>query len=481
MLKPFACLFIISLSGLAGQTIAPDVTDVKKRLLVLTADESKPDDAIDRKISKIVAEVATRLGRYEVIDRNQLESVLDELALHQSGFITGKDILELGGIASAKEAMKIEMTHYSQKGVPPKTDDDDDDDDDGGFWEVVAIELVKGAIRAATTPKGEEAYANNIETIVHADIILLDVETGETLNTFPISATYTGGSRGKSLSETLKIIRRNVSRALRQLYTITSEVLDVDGSDVTLYLGLDMGVKRGTVYEISRLDKKKTLRNREVIIPGRSVGLVRLDRISGDASTGTVIRKWGHVKKGYKAVEMIHPPFISPGLYFTNNIERGTFDRGGVFFQIKPFSLWSFNGFFGGGTIIDSHNRTDGMFTIGGGLIYRFLYTPKFNLGGTIDFPLSFVFRNDDAGHNVSTLLFSSQIGLQTEIMLNRKMDIVFRAGVSGPGVYGNWQYSEGEGEDSESFDAEWNELGEPTLDASGLYFNISLRFLRIN
>ncbi len=482
MFKQITLFFIISFSIIAAQTIAPEVTDDKKRLLVLTADESKPDDAIDRKISKIVAEVATRLGRYEVIDRNQLESIINELALHQSGLIAEKDIIELSAIATAKEAMKVQITHYSQKGVPPKTDDDDDDDDDRGFWEVVAIELVKGVIRAATSPKGEEAYANNMETIVHADIILLDVETGETLSSFPISAMHTGGSRGKSLSETLKIVHRNVSRALRELYTITSEVLEVDGSDVTLYLGLDMGVNRGTVYEISRLDKKKILRDREVIIPGRSVGLVRVDRISGDASTGTVIRKWGRVKEGYKAVEMIHPPFISPGLYFTYNQERGTFDRGGVNFQLRPLSRWSFNVFLGGGTIIDSRGRSDGMFTFGGGLIYRFLYTPKFNLCGTFNFPLDLVFRNDNEGHNVTNALFSTQIGIQTELMLNRKMDIVFRAGVSSPGVHGNWQYSEGEGDDSKTYDAEWDEnLGAPSLDAAGLYFNISLRFLRIN
>jgi len=115
MFKQIAILILISFSIIVAQTIAPDVTDEKKRLLVLTADESKPENAIDRKISKIVAEVATRLGRYEVIDRNHLESILDELALHQAGFIAGKDIIELGGIASAKEAMKVEITQFSQK------------------------------------------------------------------------------------------------------------------------------------------------------------------------------------------------------------------------------------------------------------------------------------------------------------------------------------------------------------------------------
>ena len=124
-------LILFSLSLLSAQTIAPEVTEEKKRLLVLAADKGIPDDAIDRKVSKIVAEVASKLGRYEVIDRNQLKSILNELALQRAGFIAEKNIIELGGIASAKEAMKVQINHYSQKGVPPKDNDDDDDDDRG--------------------------------------------------------------------------------------------------------------------------------------------------------------------------------------------------------------------------------------------------------------------------------------------------------------------------------------------------------------
>ena len=189
--------------------------------------------------------------------------------------------------------MKVQINYFSQKGIPPEDKDEEEDNDDRGFWEMVVYESVKGAIRSATTPKEEEPYAYNMQTIIHADIIFLDIESGKTLNTFPISAMHTGGSRGESLSKALTIVRWNVSRSLRELYTITSEVLDVDGSNVTLYLGSEMGVKKGIVYEISRLDKKKTLKDREVIIPGRSVGLIRIDRVSGDASTGKIVRKWG--------------------------------------------------------------------------------------------------------------------------------------------------------------------------------------------
>jgi len=66
--------------------------------------------------------------------------------------------------------MKVQITHYSQKGVPLE----DDEEEDKGFWKMVVYESVKGAIRLATTPKNEEPYANNMETIIQADIILLN-------------------------------------------------------------------------------------------------------------------------------------------------------------------------------------------------------------------------------------------------------------------------------------------------------------------
>ena len=477
MIKHIVILSLFFLPFLASQTIAPDVTNVKKRLLVLTADESKPNDALDRKISKIVAEIATDLGRYEVIDRNQLESILNELALHQSGIIAAKDILELGNIASANEAMKVQITHYSQKGVPLE---DDDEEEDKGFWKMVVYESVKGAIRLATTPKNEEPYANNMETIIQADIILLNVITGQTIDTYPIRAAHTGGSRGKSLGIALNQIRSKIFRALKNIYIIKTEVLDVNGSKVTLILGSDLGVKKGTVYEISRLDKKKVLSGREITIPGKTVGLVRINRVSNDASIGTIIRKWGRVKGGYQAEELVSPPSASGGITLQYNLERQAIDHGGLLIQLNPLSKWG--GFFhlGGGSIFDSRNDKDFMFTFGGGINYRFLYTPQFNLGGIVDIPFSFVSRNDDFNNSVTNVLMTPQIGLQTEIMINRKLDLVIRAGYSSSNTLGKWTYSKGEGDDSKQFDAEWDGLA-PTLDASGIYFNFSIRYLEID
>ncbi len=471
-------LFLIPLSMVSAQQIEATITEKKKRLLVLASDESSAEDAIERKVSKIVSEVASTLGRYEVINRNNLESILEELALHQAGFIEGKDIIELGGISSAKEAMKVEISLFSQRGVPPE---DKKDDDDRGFLEMVIYESVKGAIRAATTPMGEELYANNMETIIHGNIILLNVETGETIVTYPITGAHTGGSRGKSLGIALDVIRKSILRSLKEMYIIQSKILEVEGNKVTVFLGSELGVKKGTIYEISRLDKKRTIGDREITIPGRTVGLARINRTSGDASMGTIIRKWGQIKPGYQAKEMLDPPMGSLGLTLRYNVEEERIDHANFLIQIHPLN--KFGGFvnIGGGSTYDSRNDRDGIFLFGGGFIYRFLYTPQFNLGAVVDLPLSYIFREDDSGHSVKSLFFSPQVGLQTEIMINRKIDLVIRGGISSAGSTSKWTYTEGTGEDAVSYDAEWDERGAPHFNAAGYYINVSLRFLNIN
>lgn len=481
MFKRFL-LLLIPLSFISAQKIDATVTDEKKRLLVLASNKNTPKDAIERKVSKVVAEVASKLGRYEVIDRNNLETILDELALHQAGFIEEKGIIELGGFASAKEAMKVEISHYSQKGVPPENKkDNDDDDDERGFWEMVVYETVKGAIRSSTTPKNEELYPNNIETIIHGNIILLDLETGQTINTYTFTGAHTGGSRGRSLGIALDVLKQSLTRSLKEMFIIQSEVIEVKGSKVTVFLGSDLGVKRGTIYEISRLDKKRKIGDKEITVPGSTVGLARINRTSGDASLGTIIRKWGRIKPGYQAKELLDPPLGGLGLTLRYNYEEERVDYADFLIQIKPLNR--FGGFIniGGGAIYDSRNDRDGIFLFGGGLIYRFLYTPQFNLGAVVDLPLSYIFREDDSGNDVNSLFFAPQIGLQTEIMINRKMDMVIRGGISVAGANSKWTYSEGEGEDVETFNAEWDERGAPSVDASGLYVNVSLRFLPID
>ena len=98
--------------------------------------------------------------------------------------------------------------------------------------------------------------------------------------------------KAKSLSSALKLIRDQISNELKKLYQLSSEVLDIQGNEVTLLLGKNMGVQSGTVYEISTLDERKVVRSREITIPGKQVALVEVKSVSTDASQGRILRKY---------------------------------------------------------------------------------------------------------------------------------------------------------------------------------------------
>ena len=56
--------------------------------------------------------------------------------------------------------------------------------------------------------------------------------------------------------------------------------------------------------QIITREKKRVIREREITIPGKSVGLIEIQTVSMDASEGIVLRKWDDVEPGYQAKEI---------------------------------------------------------------------------------------------------------------------------------------------------------------------------------
>ena len=70
-----------------------------------------------------------------------------------------------------------------------------------------------------------------------------------------------------------------------------------------------MGVSSGTLFEIISRDEKRIVRNREITIPGQSVGFIKIEDVSMDASKGKVLRKWGKIEPGFQAHEIANGIF----------------------------------------------------------------------------------------------------------------------------------------------------------------------------
>lgn len=472
-------MLITTLIGLAcGQTVSPEITLEKQRLLILPATTGTANESIETAVTSLVATEATRLNRFIIVDRTNLEALLNEQSLQLSGLIKDEDLVKIGTIASAPEALLVRITNFGQKGVPPekeKKEDEDDDDDRLLSW------VVKKSVKAIIAKELEnvEQYPNNIQTIVQGDVRKINLETGETVASFSLNAEHTGGNKTASLSKVFNQLNSQISLELRELYVLTSEVLDVDGRTVTLLLGSEMGVKPGTYFEVSAPDKKRVIGNRTVSIPGRSAGLVLTREVSGDANQSLAVRRWRAIKPGYRAVEMTHPPFAG-GVSLRVGLEESAF-MAGAFVDPFPFSRFSILGQVGLGSVIDSWNDVDFSLRLGGQFLGRMIQTSRFSAGATLGLPLDIVLRSDDGGHTVSLPVFSPTLGARVEWMLSPHRDLILGLETVISSLSSSqWKYTvqTNENQDSVTKPAEWDRSSGPEVELSGLYLTVGLRFI---
>ncbi len=467
----FLCSFILA------EQISPDITSQRKKLIILSSEID--DSNISKKITQIVSSSATQLNRYNVLDRSFLDKVISEQKMQHSGLIDQSQAIEIGKIAAANEALFIQINNFGQKGKPTKEelDQDEEKEPETGLFGWAIKSVVKAGIDKSL--ENVERYPNNIETIINGQVSVLDIETGESISSFTISAEYEGGTQNKSLNETLKLIRSQIDNNLKRLYKLSTEVLDVDGVEVMLLLGENMGVRQGTMFEILTLDQKKSIRGRDITISGKRVGIVEVESVGIDASNGRILRKWESINPGYQARELnngVASWGASVNIQYPKNMRL-------------RFS-GNYNGYhrFGGalfgdiGYVQDSRDDLDLHFGVGLDFNYRLILSPVFTLGLLISFPVDLISRLDDDNHYVVSPAFSPRIGAQSEIMINSKFDLVIRTEYVLSTFQNKWTYSEEDSDSDESttYNAIWNGT-DPKIDYSGFLITLGIRSININ
>lgn len=477
------CLFIIFISTLsvsAGQILKTEITDEKYRLLILPASIDDEETSVSKEVVSIVSDVCTNLPRFEVIDRNDLEAILGEHALQLSGIINDSLVVEIGNIASAKEALVVKILNFYQQGVPPKDEDDDDDDENIGLFGRIILKVVEEGVKSAFRSKEDESdeYYYNIQTTLSVQVKKIDIETGKSSGSFTVTTGHTGGNKGRSRAVTILNFQRQTLTKIKQFYTLTSEVISVRDKEVLLFLGSKLGVERGTMFEIIKPDRLKIIRGKEFVIPGKRVGIVNVMDISKDANRSIILRNWRPIKEGYRALEYRKIPTAFELKYIHNSeTTYSGLSLGFLFRPIKP-------GF--GGAILrlasttDSFNKND--FTLGFGGIggWRFLRTSLLSFSGHVYLDLDIAFRDDDDNHNVTAFILSAAPHIEMEFLLSETRDLVLGAGYRFGGISNHWTYTvspEGDDDNSITKNAVWNNSS-PEVDISGLFFTIGIKFI---
>lgn len=477
-------LLLVVLPGLsAGQTdttSATRITTEKKRLVILPAQDDTDEEgfSINREVNRTVASVAAGRGRFEIIDRNDLEAILQEQDLALLGLVDDSAAVEIGRIASAQEALRITVLNFHQIGVPKKGEKDDEDDDES-IGAAIAKGIVVGLLKAAVKgDKGElEPYHDNIQTQISIEVRNIDVETGQTLYSFHTGGSHTGGARGKSREKAMGKLRNNLNTELRKFYTLESRVIAVRGDELLLPLGTGIGLRQGMLFTIVEPDREEQFGDLTIAIPGRPVAYAKVQEVSETGNRSLVLRRWGEVRPGYAAREQIAPLW---GLQLDVRPSVSGAGSGDVGLRSHSMPIQRFD--FGLGlyytSTIDSRDYSTPGFQLNALAGTRRRLSPAIALFSRVELGFGVFFRDDDAGHTVNAAVGILSLGVDVELLRSQGRDLVVGLAWRFGGKSSKWTYSEDDGDDSQTIKAKWDERGAPEVDISGLFVTVGYRFI---
>ena len=476
-----ATLFVVLLSLSYTQDLDKDLTLEKKPIIILPSKDANIPESIENKITSILSQKATDLGRFEVIDRRLIDSILEEQRLQNSGIFNEDQIVQIGELASAKEAFIVNIFEYAQKGVPKRKKEKKDDDKEETLSTWVVKTMVTATAKAITedSKKREQnlELENNINTIINGEIRMINIASGVSKNTFHFGSQFTGGNRNHSLNRALFYASLQIGKKLRSFYSLTSEVINVNGYEVDLLTGKDLGVKRGALFEIASIDKEKTYKNRLVKIPGKTRAIARISNVGPNASRARIIRKWRKIVPGLKAYEIMRLPRLTQTDFSYSTMPWYEL---GYRYWFLPFNKLSFSLNSQLGTLEDSRKINNVYFGTGSSLNFNLAYffgvTPSFG----INIPINFFIRRDDHQNSVTSYLISPSLNFNFSVQLGQFWDVVFSTEYVLNKVQSKWTYH-AKNENGEPYRQPgfWNNR-EPSFPVNNLiYFKISLRKIK--
>ncbi len=447
------------------------VTIEKKRLLILPTRTAEDDQyTIDQEVTSAIAGLAVQLGRFEIIDRNNLTNILQEQDLHLLGLVNDSAAVSMGEIASAKEALLVTVLDFSQKGVPPS----DEKDDKTGCLITGLLAILKGESDSEDDEE-DDPYPHNIQTELSVEVRSIDIETGQILYAFHVNAEHTGGTKGKSRAKAMASLRRQAKAELRAFYLLSSRVLAVQGNELILLLGEEMGLRRGMVFEIREPDREETIGDRTVTIPGRPAGYVAVKDLAPESSRAVVVRQWSTINAGYQALERIRP--LTAGLIEISPSLKASCFTMGLGGQYRGAGWWDIGAGLLYSRTIDSRQDVDHGITVDVSVGLRLALGTRLSVLNGMGIMLSLPFRQDDSGHTVSTALLAPTISARMEWLLSPELDLVVGVGYRFAGRSQKWKYPKENDEESGSLPAVWDGPA-PEVDITGLYTTIGVKFI---
>jgi hypothetical protein len=429
-------------------------------MLILPGTISKYDDqARENEVTDIVTEIAWQSGRFEVFDRYYVKDLLDKYYPVTYATLDDSIVMKIGDDTECDEALIVDLLSFSQIGIAP---DIEEANEERNFIEAIFDGLFGG---------DTEDYSDNIHTRLTVQFRNINLITGEEIDRFNVRISHTGGTKSESEASVLEDFRQAVFNEIQMIYQLVTEVVSVDGLDLDLKIGSNLGLSGNTIFEIVSPNRIKMEDGEKVTSPGKPAGLACVQEVNDSTNRSHIIRQWDIIKPGYFANE-VNKSMHGLQLFFQPEFP-GDYIYIGAQFHYSPLAAWDFGGGIRYVKVTDSYkerNNGFGFGIFGSGRIIS-LTAIMIHARAGLDFDIPF--RKDDADNTVSTDIVSGTLGISTSLMLTKKSDIELHVGYRLSTKSSHWSYDESD----QSFDAFWEDKP-PVVDLSGFYLRIGYKII---
>ncbi len=209
-------------------------------------------------------------GRYSVVERSQLNYVLNELGLQRSGLVAAGTAVQLGQLTGAD---------YT---------------------------VVGKVLSAEVQPFDVVLYAG-MKGIVKVNVKFIDNRTGTIKFAQVVKGTNTVTELETQSPNEVLLVSNAVNNAcekivdlIRSADPVTGLVVDTTRDEVYIDLGLDDGVEVGDKYLVYREGKViRHPRTGEILtVEQEDVGLLRVQEAGSNYAVCEILKHWGDIKKG---------------------------------------------------------------------------------------------------------------------------------------------------------------------------------------
>lgn len=296
-------LIVLSYSGYCQDIDQKIIYDLKRntRVTIFPLESKMPRSVgwYDRRsLTEGMYDILTRelvkSGKFTVIERQQLETVLKEQGLQSSGLMSDQTAVKLGRMLGVEIGIFAIITDFSTKKEKESL---------FGITTVTSKATFSLDVRLVDVKTGEILLADNVKRTEVKDDVGIKITAGKKKFVIEADDEFKESVIGKAVDSGIKALVSKIDEVVKKIPWQAS-VTNVLGERIVINVGLQSGVKGGYVFDIYN-------KGEEIIDPATGISLgfiqdkiatieiVKNDLGGGKASMCKIIEKNGVIQPGF--------------------------------------------------------------------------------------------------------------------------------------------------------------------------------------